>query len=470
MAHLLALALSFYSVICAADQFIEEECPRIRKPVDELSSHELMLYVEGLQAIRANGKYQVMVDAHQLDADIHRGSSFFFYHSYYVWEVETQIRNLGGKFECFGLPYYDWTIDAGFEHDPWILSTVFGGNGDPANGNCVTSPGGDHSGNWNVDHWPLRELCSKGEKKEFGCCLKRELLDDINLATATEMGTVIEEPDFQPFNCDVATRHERVHLMIGKGYKCVSCAMATGYAADDPLFMVLHSFVAYLRAVWAACHGYDGLKDEELTANPMVYEAFCDEGYEECGALELDDTYQFGGMIDKYWSITSRMDVTPRKMWNFENWNVKYDVGSFLMRSGLLDSKVCPQQNLEHSAWLKWKKKDDHHHEGLNQTMWPWDEWNATDLDEPVLTHFIGGGRDDRERLLVNRAVVSSDSKRSSRSSWDITIMSLVILIGVLSVIISFCVCVARPRMMGSQTMTHKYHLLDGEEAVYGTI
>ena len=48
-----------------------------------------MMYVEGMQAIRANGKYQVLVDAHKQNTQIHRGSSFFFYHSYYVWEVET---------------------------------------------------------------------------------------------------------------------------------------------------------------------------------------------------------------------------------------------------------------------------------------------------------------------------------------------------------------------------------------------
>jgi len=26
-----------------------------------------------------------------------------------------------------GIPYYDWTIEAGRESDPWILNTVFGG-------------------------------------------------------------------------------------------------------------------------------------------------------------------------------------------------------------------------------------------------------------------------------------------------------------------------------------------------------
>ena len=67
----------------------QEECDRIRKPMHLLSEDELMLYVDGLQQIRKNGKYQIMVDAHSRETEIHRGTSFFFYHTYFVWEVET---------------------------------------------------------------------------------------------------------------------------------------------------------------------------------------------------------------------------------------------------------------------------------------------------------------------------------------------------------------------------------------------
>ena len=70
-------------------EYIEEECLRIRRPIHLLSNEDLLLYVEGMEGIRNNGKYQLMVDAHGLFATVHRGSSFFFYHSYFVWEVET---------------------------------------------------------------------------------------------------------------------------------------------------------------------------------------------------------------------------------------------------------------------------------------------------------------------------------------------------------------------------------------------
>lgn len=88
--------INIVSVFGVGSKYVKEECDRIRRPMHELSEDELMLYVEGLQRIRDNGKYQIMADAHAGHTLIHRGSSFFFYHTYFVWEVETQIRALGG--------------------------------------------------------------------------------------------------------------------------------------------------------------------------------------------------------------------------------------------------------------------------------------------------------------------------------------------------------------------------------------
>ncbi len=41
-----------------------------------------MLYVDGLQQIQENEKYQIMVDPHSTETEIHRATSFFFYHTY----------------------------------------------------------------------------------------------------------------------------------------------------------------------------------------------------------------------------------------------------------------------------------------------------------------------------------------------------------------------------------------------------
>jgi len=316
-----------------------------------MSEDELMLYVDGLQAIRANGKYQTMVEAHSQYTEVHRGSSFFFYHTYFVWEVETQIRQLGGRFTCFALPYYDWTVDSGKEDDPWILNTVLGGNGNAGNNNCVTDPRDLRL--WGIDKWPLRELCGPPEDVEEGCCLKRNLDSSQHISNPKELAPVIEVPFFHEFLGGVLIEHQRVHWMFGQeGDECVSCHMATGYSPDDPIFMLLHSFVAYLRAIWAGCHGYDNIDSFILDNHPDVYTGECIDGFTECGAIELDDPFFFGPMALSDWSYTHGHDVTPRDVWNFEAWRVKYDYGSFWDKSGLIDSEMCDEDNLMSSRWF----------------------------------------------------------------------------------------------------------------------
>merc|ERR1719474_447998 len=315
-----------------------------------LSEDELMLYVDGLQQIRKNGKYQIMVDAHSIETEIHRGTSFFFYHTYFVWEVETQIRALGSKWNCFAVPYYDWTIDAGRERNPLILNTVFGGDGEPGNNNCVTDP---HNKNlWGIIKWPVRELCNPAEDVEVGCCLKRNLDSTQKLSVASQMGPMLEVPFFHEFLGDILIEHQTVHWLFGSGEDCTACAMATGYSPDDPIFMMLHGFTAYLRALWAGCHGYDNIDPLKLDQHPEAFNAECIDGYDKCGIIELDDVYRFGPMVDQEWSLTSSQKITPRSMWDFSAWNVKYDHGTFYDESGLRNSDICNRQNIENSKWF----------------------------------------------------------------------------------------------------------------------
>jgi len=350
----ISLALCLLATLTAADPYLKEPCERIRRPIDQLPREELMLYVEGMQQIRASGKYQILIDAHKEHTEIHRGSSFFFYHSYYVWEVETQIRMLGGRFKCFALPYYDWTIDAGNEADPFILNSVFGGDGDPEHHNCVMTPEGKLSQNWGVDKWPVQELCNPQENPEVGCCLKRNLWAEGDpLGDALEIGNVLKRDQWNQMGGGIAFHHQKVHWLFGAGDDCVSCAMATGYSPDDPIFMLLHSFTAYLRATWAACHGYDHLTGEDLDGKTEVYEPKCAEGYPDCGVIQLDDVYEFGDVPLYKWSITSHMDITPRSMWDFADWNIRYDPGTFHRRGGFFDDdSPCSATGLKFSRWF----------------------------------------------------------------------------------------------------------------------
>jgi len=343
------ICLSLLIRLCIANKFTgDDECERVRRPMHLLTDQELMLYVEGMQAIRSNGKFQIMADAHSQYTEVHRGSSFFFYHSYYVWEVETQIRTLGGRFDCFSLPYYDWTVDAGHERHPTVLHSVFGGDGDGENMHCIETP----RDLWTTQRWPLHELCGAEEHVDQGCCLKRALMKNHSISSAATLAPILQRSDFLAFDGGILMEHQMVHWLFGNGDECESCHMATGYSMDDPIFLMLHGFTAYLRALWSACHGYDQIASEDLVDESDAYTASCIEDYDECGAILLDEPYYFGAMVTQQWSLASRMSVTPRKMWNFADWGVRYDHGTFLRNSGLRHSYGCDIRSVAQSEYF----------------------------------------------------------------------------------------------------------------------
>mmetsp|Transcript_48932 Transcript_48932/g.81242 ORF Transcript_48932/g.81242 Transcript_48932/m.81242 type:complete len:448 (-) Transcript_48932:198-1541(-) len=346
---LLCSAVHMMLPVMSSNVYLEEACDRVRRPLHLLSTKELMLTVNGMQAIKANGKYQVIVDTHMLHTTVHRGSSFFFYHTYFVWEVETQIRALGGEYECYAMPYYDFSIEAGNELDPFILNSVFGGDGLPPY-NCVGGP------LWTVDRWPLPDLCEQGEKNhdpDASCCLKRHLNEDasIVIASAEKLGTLIaENAEFRPFEQNLAYEHQMVHWLFAKE-DCGPCAMATGRAPQDPVFMVLHAGVAYYRALWAACYGYDEIAADDLDEHPEAYTAACEPGLDECDVIELDEPYVFDTLATMDWSLTSQREITPRMMWEFADWGVTHEEGDFYQRSGLGQQDVC-KDTLFDSEWF----------------------------------------------------------------------------------------------------------------------
>merc|ERR1719391_1715498 len=174
-----------------------------------------------------------------------------------------------------------------------------------------------------------------------------------HISNAATLSPILQRSDFLAFDGGILMEHQMVHWLFGNGDECDSCHMATGYSMDDPIFLMLHGFTAYLRALWSACHGYDQIASEDLKDLSDAYTASCIENYDECGAILLDEAYYFGAMVEQEWSLTSRMSVTPRKMWNFTDWGVRYDHGTFLRNSGLRNSRGCDIRNVAESEYFE---------------------------------------------------------------------------------------------------------------------
>eukprot|EP01084_Bolivina_argentea_P176150 304874_1 len=156
------------------DNQAEPECARNRKSWFSLSTEERQLFAEGFQLIRDNGKLEVIANAHSTNymEQIHQSSLFLYYHSYLIWETETAIRDLGGKFSCFGMPWYDWTRERQYttmNTNPSIFDTGIGGDGNPENNYCVAN-------DWGLNRYTTPNLCAENETPP-NCCLKRAKSD-----------------------------------------------------------------------------------------------------------------------------------------------------------------------------------------------------------------------------------------------------------------------------------------------------
>jgi len=454
------ICLSLLISLCIASKFCDDACERIRRPTHLLTDEELMLYVDGLQAIRSNGKFQIMADAHSQYTEVHRGSSFFFYHSYYVWEVETQIRALGGRFECFAMPYYDFTIDAGHERRPSVLHSVFGGDGDSDDMHCVATP----RNLWTTQRWPLHELCGVDEHADEGCCLKRALMPNLSISSATDLAPVLQRSDFLAFDGGILLAHQNVHWLFGNGDECESCHMATGYSMDDPIFLMLHGFTAYLRALWSACHGYDQIASEDLVNESEAYTAACIENYEECGAIELDDAYYFGAMVSQEWSLASRMSVTPRKMWSFSDWGVRYDHGTFLRNSGLRNSRGCDIRNVAQSEYfVRATELDEENKQNINMARSAWFEYEEANVRHHKEEK---GDRETDTEELSEQIHVSHEGSSLSKQSKMILLSSAVIVAS--AAVLFMC---AFYLWRSSKKLDHRYNLVSGSATdLYGSI
>jgi len=315
-----------------ATLFREEDCPRIRRPFHTLSEQERMLYVDGFQALRQNGKLETIAVTHAANVAVHKGSSFFFLHSYMIWEAETAIRELGGDFECFSMPYWDYTMDSGLEHDPLIFHLNVGANGDNRHDFCMFEDPlwGDTARYWSTD----ADTCYDDEvRNPPTCCLKRSVSDSQLLPTTAQIASVyLSNSNFLKFETQIDHYHVFPHFYLAVNTRS---QMATAYAVDDPLFFLLHTFTLYQLDLWRTCYEYDTIPVYELGAYPDAYTPSCNPNMADCGVVGIDAPYLLSPMNQELWALANVTDITPRMLWNPKIWNVQYDLGSFYSRSKL---------------------------------------------------------------------------------------------------------------------------------------
>jgi len=225
---------------------------RHRQSWSSLNNGQRSLYIDGFKKLADQGITQQFTKVHNDDSE-HSNAEFLPWHREYIWMMESAIRGLGGEFECFAMPYWDWTDEPtpdDVEKDGATLFITDSGLGGDGDGQCLTDSV------WGED----------GYSPHDGKCLERDLdyPDETNVCTwsspAQVMDVISGTDKYKNFRSNIeGTPHAYPHICIGGD---AYGHMATYSSPDDPIFYLHHTYVDYVWALWQDCNNYDGAEVE----------------------------------------------------------------------------------------------------------------------------------------------------------------------------------------------------------------
>jgi len=297
-----------------------------------------MLYVNGFQHLHRKSILIDFLMAHdrgtEVDLNIHTTSQNFFWHSYFLFELENSFRDLGGEYECFTLPYWDITNDEAAwsnmtnpksVNDLPIYNAHLGGEGDPDNDYCVGDP-------WSRKQYITDSLCADDEAAG-NCCLKRYHYDvnDSRLYSKEHFAkaafTDSAYAEFGDFSDRMSKMHGHIHQFFAtKSFTHFN--PGTGEPAADPLFAIFHSFIEYIRLLRQDCYQFDLIPSDELEFHmPYAYEV------ENCSLdFGMDFSILCDGTNGEGKRMCSTKDITPRLMYDVSpnrGFGIVYELGEF---------------------------------------------------------------------------------------------------------------------------------------------
>ena len=241
------------------------------------------------------------------------------------------------------MPYWDVTYDASLLSSSStpdattipILDSQLGGNGNMLHNHCVEED------LWNVDEYWTEFLCATNEQTKESpdlsprCCLKREVHSDSKLPAKSEWTESFRFRRFRDFQDAISDFHGSIHKLFAA---TPESHMYANNAAEDPLFVLLHSFLDLVRFQRQKCWHYD-FEGEAIDSLedylPFAFDAYLvmdDEGDPQSSSASkaaLDDPMRFEFVCNLEGAFCAEEQVTIRKMYDFGAWNVSFEPGPF---------------------------------------------------------------------------------------------------------------------------------------------
>jgi len=326
---------------------------RVRRNWWALSHDERDSYIRGLIKLRENGfngvesaktdEFARMADVHvsSFGGIVHDTSHFFFWHSYLLWEMESRIRNLGGEWACFAMPYWDfWTTTRKFESKyGFMFQGAMGGGGEPDNGWRVET-------DWpysTEQFWVPYHCNGEGEEAPL-CSFKRSLGNFTQMAMKDTGRMFMDHPKFYDMQMAFAN-YQNYALIVRKMFAWDDSLHSPSSASYDPIWWMFHSMISYQQYLWEDCNEYDRIEYGDLDDHPEAYTPFLNtslSGLEYLGIspdMSLDAELYYGSRLENAtWSWVHNNKLTVRKLYHLHRWNVIYDLGDgsgFFKESGL---------------------------------------------------------------------------------------------------------------------------------------
>lgn len=308
--------------------------------------------------------------------------------------MESQIRDLGGEYECFNLPYWDWAYEVNRidenqndnleqTSDFYVLNSGLGGNGDQNDDWCINDSSLFSKNN---GYEPVRDC--PPENNNGNCCLKRmNSLSILDFADSTLFAQLIAtNSQYSDFRSELEMYHNWAHVRIG-GSGGIG-QLNSRYSPDDPIFFLIHAYIDYIWSLWQDCYNYETLNIIQAANTPAAYQG------DEVNTYPLDPL-NFEILASNGWARIRRMLYYYCIIFiNFlcvysKKKKTKQANGAVIRNPGVIDDILSPDvthaiRNMHNIAWWDVKYENDYLYDAVSQ--WFVDEGiiNCNNLPEVI--------------------------------------------------------------------------------------